>query len=181
MPKAMKVRETDKPLGRKINQVMAEKNMAGDYAALARAFGVKPPSVYDWIDHERLGKDRYRKLVEWSGRSLDWWFDIPPPAEHVNVHTLHQPAPPPHHVPPGWPFSRSFAQYDALPDSDKGRVDGYLSALVDANAGRASSLGGVTRERPRPLSAKIFRFVRPILVLTMVLSDLLAVTREERS
>lgn len=137
----MKVRATDKPLGMKINQVMAEKAMAGDYAALARVFGVKTPSVYDWIDHERLSKDRYRRLVEWSGRSLDWWFDVPPPASGANVLTLHEHPPVPYSANPGWPFSRSVSQYLALSDLDRGRVDGYLAALVDATNAEGTTLG----------------------------------------
>lgn len=56
---------------------MREKGIEGDYGTLANIFGVKTPSVYDWITHGRLGKERYAKLVEWSGKSLDWWFDIP--------------------------------------------------------------------------------------------------------
>lgn len=79
MPKPIKERDTSNPLGQKINQVMREKGMGGDYGALARAFTVKTPSVYDWIDHGRLGKERYNTLVAWSGRSLDWWFDVVSP------------------------------------------------------------------------------------------------------
>lgn len=68
MPKSQQERNTSNPLGQKINALMREKGIAGDYAAIARAFDVKTPSVYDWIDHGRLGKDRYLALVKWSGR-----------------------------------------------------------------------------------------------------------------
>lgn len=77
MPKPISERKTSNPLGVKINSVMREKGIEGDYGTLANIFGVKTPSVYDWITHGRLGKERYAKLVEWSGKSLDWWFDIP--------------------------------------------------------------------------------------------------------
>ena len=63
MPKPQKIRETSNPLGRKINQVMEEKQMAGDYAALAKIFEVQTPSTYDWVTHGRLGKDRYQRLL----------------------------------------------------------------------------------------------------------------------
>lgn len=136
----MKVRETSKPLGLKINQVMAEKGIAGDYAALAREFKVKTPSVYDWIDHERLGKAQYRRLVEWSGRSLDWWFDIGVEAATANVRRLQEPQPPAYVAPRPWPFSRSYADYCALSDLDKGRLDGYFCGLVDtASSGTAGA------------------------------------------
>ena len=77
MPKPTQERPTTNGLGQKINAVMREQGFEGDYARLAKVFNVKTPSVYDWIDHGRLGKERYAKLVEWSERNLDWWFDIP--------------------------------------------------------------------------------------------------------
>ena len=77
MPKSQQERNTENPLGQKINALMREKGICGDYRALANVFDVKTPSVYDWVDHGRLSKDRYAALVKWSGRSLDWWFDIP--------------------------------------------------------------------------------------------------------
>lgn len=82
MPRPRKIIETTDPLGAKINEVLAEKGMAGDYRALGAAFGVTTPSAREWVQFGRLSKERYRALVEWSGRPLDWWFDIP---EHLRV------------------------------------------------------------------------------------------------
>jgi len=50
---------------------------------VAAIFGVQPPSVYDWYDHGRIAKRHYPKLVEWSGRSLAWWLDVPEDAKHT--------------------------------------------------------------------------------------------------
>lgn len=93
MPKPITERKTSNPLGMKINAVMREKGIEGNYGVLAAIFEVKPPSVYDWITHGRLGKERYAKLVEWSGKSLDWWFDIATPAQHhyATSETAHTP------------------------------------------------------------------------------------------
>lgn len=33
---------------------------------------------------------------------------------------------------PPWPFSVSYARFQALPDRDKGRIDGFLTAVADA-------------------------------------------------
>lgn len=129
----MKIRETNNPIGRKFHQVMAEKRMEGDYKALAEAFGVRTPSVYDWIDHARIGKERFARLVEWSGRSLHWWFDIDMPVEGYTAHQANEStgvydirarAP--------WPFSRPFEAYDRLSAASKSRVDSYLAGLIDA-------------------------------------------------
>ena len=92
MPKPISERQTSNRLGQKLNEVMREKGIEGDYAALATVFGVKTPSVYDWITHGPLGKERYACLVEWSGRGLSWWFDVPEPSREEKptstVHTL---------------------------------------------------------------------------------------------
>lgn len=139
MPKPIKIRGTTNPIGLKFHQIMAEKQIEGDYKALADAFGVKTPSVYDWIDHARIGKDKYRRLVEWSGRSLHWWFDIEAqthdlvpaavarePSVVYSIKSRHS------------SFPRSFEAYKRLSEEDKGRVDGYIAGLIDAREGNGS-------------------------------------------
>lgn len=71
--KSVAWRDTSDPLGKKLVQMMDEAGL--EPAGLARIFEVKPPSVYTWIRHGRLAKKHLRQLREWSGRSLDWWFD----------------------------------------------------------------------------------------------------------
>lgn len=141
MPKPQKVRETSNPLGLKINQVMEEKGMAGDYAALAVVFEVKTPSVYDWITHGRLGKERYQKLVEWSGRSLNWWFDVPeglPLAEHyqptvktqaLQVNDVIKQMPERRSI--QWPFTVPLEKVQALDYDDIVMIDSYIKGVVD--------------------------------------------------
>lgn len=70
-------RETDDPLGKKLLQVLRETGHEDDLNELARQLQVKVQSTYDYIKHGRIAKDRYPLLVQWSGRSLDWWFDVP--------------------------------------------------------------------------------------------------------
>lgn len=138
MPKPMKRRDTSNPIGLKFHKVMEEKGIVADYAAVARAFGVATPSVYDWIDHGRIGKDRYRQLVEWSGRQLDWWFDIAPStAEPAATPQIQQ-----NGVPyvilrtANWPFTKSFELFSNLSEADRARIDGYITSLVDASQHR---------------------------------------------
>lgn len=128
MPKATRVRETENALGQKINQVMAEKGIAGDYAELARVFGVATPSTYDWVTHGRLGKERYQKLVEWSGRSLDWWFDIAtegstslPSESVVSLASKDR-----------WPLATDLETLRRMPPADRDLVDAYIRGLLDA-------------------------------------------------
>lgn len=75
MPK--EPRTTDNPLGKKILTVLREQGHADDLNYLAKAFDVNVQSTYDWIKFGRMSKDRFARLVEWSGRSLHWWFDVP--------------------------------------------------------------------------------------------------------
>lgn len=56
----MKLRETSNPIGLKFHQVMKEKGLIANYAAVAKAFEVATTSVYDWVDHGRISKERYR-------------------------------------------------------------------------------------------------------------------------
>lgn len=43
---------------------------------LATHFGMKQPSVTEMLQTGRLTKEKYQRLVDLNGRSLDWWFDI---------------------------------------------------------------------------------------------------------
>jgi predicted DNA-binding transcriptional regulator AlpA len=73
--------ETPNHIGTKLRHEAESRNLKEkDVAAI---FGVKPPSVYDWYNHGRVAKKHYAKLVEWSGRSLAWWLDVPEDAQHV--------------------------------------------------------------------------------------------------
>lgn len=137
MPKPISERQTTNPLGLKLNRVLAEKGMPGDYAALASIFGVKTPSVYDWVVHGRLGKERYAKLVEWSGRGLDWWFDVPtPPAQAGHMAAdrpapTYLPAPPQPPQLPQSPFGRIRAdEWAALPPEVLAEIETYALGII---------------------------------------------------
>jgi hypothetical protein len=101
MPK--KPRQTTNPLGRKLLQVLAEQGTPDDLNALARAFDVTVPSTYDWIIHGRFAKERYPRLVEWSGKDLHWWFDVPPLAVAPPTHQRHVAEPAAQYA-TAWPF-----------------------------------------------------------------------------
>lgn len=139
MPKAQRIRETTNPLGKKINEVMAEKRMSGDYAALAQVFGVATPSTYDWISHGRLGKERYQRLVEWSGKSLDWWFDIDAAwigndSGITPTRQLHDAAAPEYENRrrSRWPFSVPEEDINALAKEDIVMIDAYIHGVIDS-------------------------------------------------
>lgn len=75
MAKPKRVRETSNAIGSKINLVLQEKGLPGDYSALAKEFGVALTSVYGWVEKGRISKDRLPKLADWSGKPLGWWLD----------------------------------------------------------------------------------------------------------
>lgn len=79
MAKPKRVRETTNSIGSRINLVLEEKGMPGDYGAVAKHFGVALTSVYGWVEKGRISKTRLPALVEWSGRPLEWWLDAASP------------------------------------------------------------------------------------------------------
>lgn len=137
MPKLR--RTTSNPLGKKLLEVMRAKGITDDYVALAEAFGVKVPSVYDWIDHGRLAKERYPQLVEWSGRSLDWWFDIPTdtikyapaqPSRPVMVREPHAQE---------WPFPEiDPGRFSRLAPAERMAIAAYVQGVIDAHELRSA-------------------------------------------
>lgn len=60
---------------------------------LATHFGMKQPSVTEMLQTGRLTKEKYQRLVDLNGRSLDWWFDIVAPARTEHIHSAHEPDP----------------------------------------------------------------------------------------
>lgn len=52
---------TGSPLGKAIDEAIQKKGVAK--AAVARHFGIKGPSIYDWINHGRVGKQHLNELV----------------------------------------------------------------------------------------------------------------------
>lgn len=66
--------ETPKHMGQKLQDEAVRLGLKP--AQIAKVFGVKPPSVYDWYKHGRIDKAHYQNLVDWSGRSIEWWLDL---------------------------------------------------------------------------------------------------------
>ena len=122
--------DTDNPLGLKLNEVMAEKGIAGDYAALARAFEVTTPSARDWIKNGRMATKRYQALVDWSGRSLHWWFDIHGPGPGgPALFTGDSDVRPWGAL--AWPFlSFSAAEIQRLPDGARREIEAFVRGVL---------------------------------------------------
>jgi len=123
-------RTTSNPLGRKLLQVLEEQGTPNDLTALAAAFSVAVPSTYDWINHGRIAKERYARLVEWSGHDLHWWFDLAPAA------TLRLVGASPSLR---WPFQRvSLQTLLALSEADRSTLEGLLiGAMAMMPSGQA--------------------------------------------
>lgn len=134
MAKPKRVRETDHPIGQKINLILEEKKTPGDYNALAKEFDVALPSVYGWVEKGRISKERLPKLAEWSGRPLSWWLDAEESAaqhpDQALLDTLQ-----------GWRFKASsrsqkvidqlcvLAQKNALRDEDWNLIEQMVKRL----------------------------------------------------
>ncbi|WP_350029769.1 XRE family transcriptional regulator [Caballeronia sp. INDeC2] len=61
-----------KHIGDRLRDEMARRNLT--HAEIADLFGVKAPSVYDWVNYGRIAKKHIPKLVEEFGHSADWWI-----------------------------------------------------------------------------------------------------------
>lgn len=133
MPKEPPARRpTTNPLGQKIQQVMEDRFGAPDCKRLAEAFGVKTPSVYDWIDHGRIGKHQLKLLAEWSGRSLDWWFDVDRNKVQLMPLSANE-SQGRYDVSPDWPLGPriSAAVLAELPEPQRERIRGYIEGVLD--------------------------------------------------
>lgn len=69
---------TGKELGQALQQAIAAKGVSK--AQLARDFGVRGPSVYDWLEHGRIGKKHLHQLVEYFSDVL--------PTSHWGLSTI---------------------------------------------------------------------------------------------
>lgn len=134
MAKPKRVRTTEHPIGQKINAVLEEKRMPGDYSSLAKEFGVALTSVYGWVEKGRISKERLPKLAEWSGKPLTWWLDSGSPnaigSDEALLNTLQ-----------GWRFQASpqsqkvidqlcvLAQKNALRDEDWKLIEQMVKRL----------------------------------------------------
>lgn len=142
MAKPKAVRATTNPLGQKINQIMESQGHAGDYAWLAAHFGIAVPSTYSWIDKGTVSKEHYPKLVEWSGKSLDWWFDVPPLYNRTGTsapYGLHPDITPAlaMSTPANWPLSVPPDQLERLSQADKLRAEGFILGLLAVTKSRS--------------------------------------------
>lgn len=67
-------------IGIKLKKAMERKGV--DKNAVAVAFGVKVPSVYDWLEHGRIAKKHLPTLESYFDIPMSWWLsdnpDLPP-------------------------------------------------------------------------------------------------------
>jgi hypothetical protein len=127
-------RTTADPLGNKLLQILREKGHEDDLVYLAGEFGVEVQSTYDWIKHGRIAKSRYARLVEWSGRTLHWWFDIPVGVDSPGG-VLRAAEPSPAWRAPDWPLKGVTPDdwHNKLSAEMRGEVIGYVKGLLRAN------------------------------------------------
>ena len=61
-----------KHIGDQLADAMRERSVS--QAQLARDFGVKQPSVHEWIKHGRIAKKHLPKLSIYFGKPLSYWL-----------------------------------------------------------------------------------------------------------
>lgn len=62
----------DEHIGHRLRRVMDERGL--DVAAVAKLFGVKAPSVYDWLNFGRVAKKHIPNFVRELGHTAEWWI-----------------------------------------------------------------------------------------------------------
>jgi len=130
-------RTTADPFGRKVLEVLRELGHADDLGWMAQQFNVKVPSVHDWVKYGRFSRERYARLVEWSGRGLHWWFDVPDSTLERALPaavTAREPAPAPYlSRRPTWPFPTiSEPAVSHLTAAQIGALEGGLHVVAAA-------------------------------------------------
>lgn len=102
---------TGKELGAAISAAIDKKIAAGgakSNAEIARHFGIKPPSIYDWINRGTITKDKLPKI--W-----DYFSDVVG-LDHWGLDGSGE-----------WPFSSvPKAAYDQLPSDEKIAIEGII-------------------------------------------------------
>lgn len=84
---------TGKELGRAIGKAIELKGVS--QAEVARHFGVKPPSISDWINRGTIRKDRIEELVRYFSDVVDaahWGiraYHVGEPVAHYDVRPHH--------------------------------------------------------------------------------------------
>lgn len=73
-------------IGDRLKLFMEENKL--DEQQVADYFGIKRPSVYDWIKFGRMHKRHYGKLAQWSKLSVEYWLGIP--VQNITHNTEHQ-------------------------------------------------------------------------------------------
>lgn len=69
-------------LGEKLREAMRLRGVT--QADVARAFGVKPPTVSkDWLRYGRIAKRHFPRLVEYFELPYEWWFGQPHPGANL--------------------------------------------------------------------------------------------------
>lgn len=62
-----------KHIGNRLRAEMDKRKLT--VAQVAEMFGVKAPSVYDWLNFGRIAKKHLPKLVAEFGHSMQWWIE----------------------------------------------------------------------------------------------------------
>lgn len=110
--------ESTTHIGQKLKDMAESKQMT--IPEVAQVFGIKPPSVYEWYSTGRVAKKHYAQLVKWSGKSLNWWFDVPE-SQHAQMHQINEPVRP--YVVKtvaDWPFKEfTLAEWIDMPEDQR--------------------------------------------------------------
>lgn len=133
-----------KELGAAIKAAIEKKIASGSVAsqaAIARHFGVKPPSIHDWVKKGSISKDKLPEL--WR-----YFSDVVGP-EHWGLSAWPELGTPPESAKIDWPFPRVPEKtIRNLPPEQVNRLEGAL-LLALAQLGVAAGIDGPHKQAPQ--------------------------------
>ena len=125
---------TETHLGKKLEKEAARLGM--NPTQVAAYFGVKPPSVYGWYAKGSIHHKHFYKLVQLTGKPLEWWFDFPEQTKNgIDLRKYSGLA------------SNLAELFDCLPDDPEARGDALLrcSSVIGEIGARKPA-----QQRPEP-------------------------------
>lgn len=126
-----------KTVGERIRQARTARGFSG--ARLAELCGYKTQSGISNLENGKstVGGRRLSKIAQALGVSVDWLLNgpdalsVPFLHDFTAAHSGHKAMEPTPTYNTGWPFTTPRNMFDALPNAEQTRIDGYIAGVAE--------------------------------------------------